>query len=345
MAVERNVHALWAAKQTAKGTPATAATKRFSQVGGSIEIVRDDNTELVSDLDRFGDAVDYVNTLNGTGSPVIEAQVTETAYLYWLFCGQETFTAQVAGTSPAKHLLQPGTNTGFWTTWWKRVGLTNVWRQQYNDTKVTGIAFAANSQDKIAKVTPTLWSLDPGVLFSADPTPAALDPVDPMLFTEVAGTITIDGTAYSGISGYSVTVNDNQQPWYGDGVTAYDVIPGQAEVTVENVTVLLDATTAAIYNMQVYGTASPAAGAKPTKTLPATGSFSALLSRGAGDTRISIRHDVAGVKWTPTPAIEPSTGGGPVEIQLSGAMRKVAGQPAFKVTVETGATDNSAYTA
>lgn len=341
MAVESNVYALWAARQTAKGTPATNGTKRFIQVAGDFNINRDDGSENWSDLDRFGDATDFVNSLIGSGNPSIEAQAEETAYLYWLFAGQETFTAAAPAATPptpVTRVFTPGTNTGFWSTWWKRVGLSTIVRQKFNDAKISAIRFEASSQNKVAKVTPSVVSLDPGEVFTADPTnPAAISAGDPLLFTEAVGTITIDGVVYSGVSQYAVVIDDAQGPWYGDSVTPYDLVPGAARVTLEGVTLLLDATTLAIYNQQIYGAASPAAGSKPIKTRPALGSFSAQMTRGLNDQRISIKHEVAGVAWSPDIAIPPSPDGGPVEIALAGQMRKVAGQPAWKVTVETGA--------
>jgi hypothetical protein len=47
--VESNVYGLWAAKQAAKGTGATAATKKLIQVGGGINPNRDDGSENWSD--------------------------------------------------------------------------------------------------------------------------------------------------------------------------------------------------------------------------------------------------------------------------------------------------------
>lgn len=345
MAVESNVYALWAAAQTAKGSPASASTKRFIQVAGDFSPNRDDGSENFSDLDRYGDATDFVNTLVGNGNPQIEAQAAETAYLMWLFAGQETFTAKVAGTSPAKHVFTPGATTGFWATWWKRVGLATPIRQKFNDCKITAMRFEASSANKIAKVTPTILSLDPAEIGdTTDPTTAISD-VNPLLFTEVNGSVTIDGTAYAAVSQYAVVMDDAQAPWYGDSVVPYDLIAGNAVVSLEGVTLLLDTTTLALYNMQVYGSPTPSVGDKPIHTKPPLGSFSAELSRGTTDARVSIKHEVPGVSWSPDIAIAPNPDGGPVEIALAGQMRKVTGQPAWRVTVETGTDDDVAYAA
>src|SRR5881409_3127560 len=111
MAVESNIYALWAAKQTAKGTPATVATKRLIQVGGDVNTNPDHGLENFSDLDRFGDSADFVNTVIGEGSPVVQMTHDEVAYLSWLFFGAEVFTAKAVGTSPPKFVFEPGATT------------------------------------------------------------------------------------------------------------------------------------------------------------------------------------------------------------------------------------------
>jgi hypothetical protein len=99
--------------------------------------------------------------------------------------------------------------------------------------------------------------------------------------------------------------------------------PGQPVVTI-GVTVLFDANALAQFNKLVYGTATPAAGTKPLKTIPALGSYS-VLPQAARQRRRPQRprvqaHD-PGVKWTPPDAPGPNPDGGSTEIALAGAIR------------------------
>ena len=356
-AVESNAYGLWVAKQTAKGTPATVATKKLIQVGGDIALNVEHGSENWSDTDRFGDATDFVNTITGGGSPTIEAQSNEVALLAYLFFGGETFAAKVAGTSPPKFTFEPGSSAGFWATFWKRVGLSQVVRQKFNDCRITSLRFEGSTANKVVKITPTILSLDAGEIFGADPA-VGINPADPFLYTEGAGRFTIDGVPYSGHSQFAITFDNAENPYYGDGVRPVDVFAGNAQVTLEAITLALDAASYAQYCKQIYGTANPANGTKPIEQLPTIGSYSVDLRKTkdangvarAADAVESLKIELGGVHWTPDQAIAPNPDGGLIELAFGGSMRKKhdGGAPPLapkiaRVTVETGAGDLAAH--
>lgn len=342
---ESNIYALWVAKQSAKGTPATVATKKLQQVGGDIETSREDGSENFSDLDRFGGAVDYINTIQGSGAPVIHAQPNGVAYLCWLFFGGETFTAAGGSTAP-KFVFVPQTNTGFFSTWWKRVGLSQIMRLKFNDAKITTLKIEGSTANKVVKVTPSVVALDPGETFATDPTPVG-EVAKPFLYTDAVGTFTIDGTVFTAQTQFSVTCEAGLAPYQGDAIKFEDMVAGNANITMEGPTILLDTAGLAQYNTIIYGTASPAAGSKPAVTAPYIGSFSCEFVRGAAATRESLKIELPAVKWSPDLATAPNPDGGAIELALNGQMRKVAGSPAIRVTVETGGTggDTAAHSA
>lgn len=110
-ALESNINGLWFAQQTGKGSPVTftAGTKRGRWVGGDLQTNRTDGEEQWSDQTLFADTVDFVNTLTGSGAPVIQGQSSLIAYLSWLSCGQETVTG---GTDAVITLTPSGTVSG-----------------------------------------------------------------------------------------------------------------------------------------------------------------------------------------------------------------------------------------
>jgi len=464
MPLEGNISGLWAAKQAAKGNPVTmtAATKRLRWVGGDLETVRADGMEDWSDGTLFGDAVDFANTLVGSGSPVAQAQSGVLAYIAWLAAGQEvvtggtsavqtitltgaptggTFTlsytvvagpaqgtwttapiantatavqivaALAAATGPAgvanplslasavvggggpistaavtvtfggpmanmpvpaltanpagltggttptvtvaatttgvgyQHVCTPADTGGFYSTWLKSVGKTVVHRSQYNDTRIASLRLEGSSASKILKLTPALMSLDPGQVVIADPTQAD-DGTKPLLYTEAQGTFTIDGAVYRGHSAFASTVTWGLAEFYGDMVTPQDIINTRASATLDAATILLDAQGLSRYNQQIYGTPTPAAGAKPIQVTPPNGSYSNLFSRINPYTGLiseAVKYEMPGVKWNPALTIPANPAGGPVEFPLAGAFRKVAGQPPWRLTVTTPT--DSAYTA
>jgi hypothetical protein len=341
--VESNVYGLWVAKQTARGNPANAAVKKLIQVGGDVDANRDDGSENWSDGTRFGDSTDFVNTLIGSGSPVIEAQPDTLAYLCYLFFGGEVAPVAAAG-DPTVHTFVPGASTGFWSTWWQRVGLSSIVRQKFNDMRISSLRFEGSTGNKVVKVTPTLTGADPGEKYDTDPTPDVEkgtpgDVTDnlPFIYTEGKGAYTIDGTVFTGHSQFAVVVDDGLAPVYGDDVVPYEFSTGNAAVRLEGITLVLDDASKALYNKIIYDTATPAAGTKPIRTLAGVelGSYGIDLTRnGVGaDALQRFKLDVAGVKWAPDLTVAPAPDGGPIELALAGQHRGVPGQPPVSVTV------------
>ena len=274
--LELNIEAAWAAKQTAKGSPATTADKRFRKVGGDMNVNRDDGNENYSDGERFTNAVSFVNTIIGNGNPATQGQASTTGYLSYLMLGQETATTVAAGL--IEHVATPAAGS-FWTTWWKKVGGTQVLRQKFNDCRITSLRIEGSSASKVLHVTPTFFSLDSGEIFTTDPVKVE-DTGIPFLFTEAEGAILIDGVVHRGQSSFAVVVTDALTPWYGDAVTPFDISSGQGQVTIEGITLALDAQGLQRYYSQIYGTTAPVLGQKPIRVRPVTGSYTWNATRG-----------------------------------------------------------------
>jgi hypothetical protein len=342
MALESNLYALWGAKQTAKGTPATEPKKRFVQVAGDISTNREDGAENFSNLDRFGDMTDFVNTIAGEGSPGFEAMPTETAWLCWVFFGADTVTGSA---DPWKHLFTPQTNGGFFATFWKRVGGSVVQREKFNDCKLGQLVMEGSSGQKVIRIAPAIFSLDPGEIFTADPTPAVeMTTEDPFLWTEGSGTFAVNGVTLRGSSQFTATWDEGLSPYYGDDVVPVDLITSNANISL-GTTILVDSAGQQEYNKRIYGTATPTTGTKPLHTPENLGSYGFTLTKknAAGVLTPSRKMEVAfpGVKWAPDLSIPPSPDGGPVELSLAGSMRKVGAEPGSKITIECG---NAAFT-
>ena len=346
MAVESNVYGLWVGKQPAKGTPAlSASATALRQVGGDIAAARDEGEENYSDNSRFGDIVSFVNSIQGSGTPVCQATPDTVALLSYLFYGQEVFTVKVPGTSPPKYEFEPGASGSFYTTWWKKVGLNEVVRQQFNDTKLTGWRIEGSTANKVVKINPTLMSLDPAVVYASDPVDE-VDRVTPFMYTEGSGNFEINGVVFRCQSQFAIAVADAVTPYFGDSIQPCDMIAGQSTITIEGLTVLLNSASLSLYNEIVYGTPSPVAGTRPTSEISEDGSYTIMLERdgATADERVSVQVELPGVKWAPDVAVPPNPDGGAIELTLAGTVRKRTGQPSIKVTVETGAGSNTPHT-
>lgn len=322
--LEPNFYGLWVGKQTAKGTPNTTPGKRLIQVGGDFAMPRDDGSENWSDLRKYGTQTDWVNSLIGNGEPAVEATPTELAYLLWLFHGAETVTAVTGPPAAQKHTFTPSLGRGHYFTAFQRVGQSVLRRHRFDDCLITKCVIEGSTANKAVRITPTVMSLDPGAQFTSDPA-AALPTDKPFLFTDAAGTFTIDGVVFNGQSTFNLTIDDAWSPIYADDTIPFDLVQGQPSVTF-SANVYFDSTALTQFNNLVYGTASPTAGTKPIRRIPALGSYSMYLKQkdttGALNGR-EFKVTIPGVKWTAPDAPGPNPDGGATEVTMAGSMRPV----------------------
>lgn len=292
-------------------------------------------------------------TLTAAGGPINTTAVTLTAVGGQALAAQPLPIPTVGGTNLTggtigvvtqstvgtgyQHVATPSDNGGFYFGIAKSVGKTTVHRSQFNDCRVQSLRIEGSSASKVVKVTPTVISLDPGQIITADPTKLD-DGLRPFIYTEGAGQFQIDGAVYSGQASFAALFTWGLTEFYGDGVTAYDLTNAEATARIEGLTLLLDQAGLTRFNNQIYGTPTPAANAKPIQGIPALGSYTALLSKvnpNTGLTSESLKIEFFGVKWEPTLAIPANPAGGNVELSFAGAMRKVAGSPPFRITTVT----------
>jgi hypothetical protein len=141
----------WLRSRPGKGTPATVAQKRLAVVGGDLDVNREDGAENFSDLDRFGDSADFVNSLTGGGTLSMQAQASELAYVCWLFFGRTKSSRRSQSASPPKYVFTPGVTTGKWATFWKRVGLSTIFRREVQRLQFQSLRFEGSTANKIVK--------------------------------------------------------------------------------------------------------------------------------------------------------------------------------------------------
>lgn len=323
MLQEQNIYALWSGKQTAKGTAQSTPSRRHVQTGGSSSgVSRDDGSTPFSDLTKYGGRIDYPNSLTGVIEPVCAATPTELAHTLWLYHGAETVTAISGPPAASKHTFVPSTGLGHWSTWYYRKGLTVIERARHIDCLIGRIQIEGSTGDKVLRYTPRVLSLDPGDTVSSDPV-ASMPTNTPILFSDAVGTWTFDTVVVKGHTSFTFVIDEDFGTNYGDDVVVHDFNTGSPAVTI-GVNVLMDTDALARYNVLVYGTASPTAGTKPIRRIPALGSFSVDFlqrdSAGALNGK-EFKLTIPGVKWAipDRPAVNPA--GGAAELAFAGEMR------------------------
>lgn len=338
--LEPNIYALWGGKQTAKGTKNAAPSRRLIQVGGDFNMARDDGEENYSDLTKYGARTDWVNNLTGTGEPNVEATPSELAWLLWVFHGAEVVTSVVGPPTAQKHTFTPQTARGNWATFVRRIGQSIIQRHSFNDCLISRVQIEGSTANKAIRITPRVLCLDPMEVIAADPT-APMPADSALLYTDGTATFTIDTVVVRGQSQFTLVIDEDLTPVYGDDVTPHDFAQGNAVVTI-GVTVLFDQVALDRFNALVYGTTAPAAGTKPLKTIPALGSYTFWLkqrtSAGALNGR-EFKLTIPGVKWAIPDAPGPAPDGGSTELAFAGAMRPTTGNPAYTIDVNTNNAD------
>lgn len=118
---ELSAYAIWAKRQTTKGAVLTldgaAASRRFRQIAGDLNLARDDGTQAVGDLTKYGTQTDWVNSLTGNFAPESEATVDELAWAFWIFTGGEAVLAAVSEVQTIT--VTGGPTGGTWTPVYK----------------------------------------------------------------------------------------------------------------------------------------------------------------------------------------------------------------------------------
>ncbi len=345
--LEQNFYALWAARQASRGAAAAAAAmRRLRQIGGDFAIQRADGNEAYSDLSKYPANADWIDSLLGSGEPVIHGTPAETAFLYWLLHGAETVVANAAQVGPPAvpasntHQFRPSLTRPHWATFQKRVGNIVSTRHLYADSLVTRIVMECSTANKAMRLTSRVLSLDPAAVQAADPA-AALPAKRMFLYTDGRGEFRIDGTVFRGQTQFTFTIDEALEADYGDDTKPFEIVQGTPSVTI-GATIKLDADAMALWNKLIYGAAAPAAGAKPLDRVPSLGTYSAKLTQAEVATTETNRIDltIPQVKWAPPELPGGNIAGGSSELVLAGAVRNpAAGGAAYAldVTIPDGA--------
>ena len=345
VAIESSAFTLWAGKQTARGTPVAAADKLLRQADGGLGIARNFGNEQYGDGARFSNAVDFTDTVMGSGEPVVQMQPGAGAWLVAQSLGTDTLT----GAGPTyTHTLTPANAGGRWLTVWKKVGVAvGPVRQKFNDTRIGQLALSCSAGSKVMHGTASLLSVDPGEVFTTDPVRTDDDASNatdyPFLWTEATALWNIDGGgagAIADVNEWNLTINDNLDAWYGDDIRPATLVPGRGVVTL-SLTLGVTDQVLPKFNLVHYGTASPTSGTKPVKTIY-SGSLDVTFTRGSAGTLRSLRVEVPKVNYSPGDlTIEGQADGGAITIGLAGEARITGANPMVRVTAVN--TDSAAY--
>jgi hypothetical protein len=271
------------ARQSAKGTPAAAASFRTRVSGGDIAPMRN-----IPDFAETGSnqlpRTSFVASMGVDGAPAMGVR-DEIADLIYGVLGSKAVSG--AG-DPYTHTVTPANSLPYYT-FWRQVGEL-VW-ERFTDCKISQVEFASEAEQAVV-ATFTVVGTKSEALSSA--TYATEATAAPLAGAGVAGTglyvhhhgsglLLVEGAVISRMERVAVTIARNVARQFGDSVFADDVTEGAAEITIAT-RQRVAATEVALYNRLHYGDAAPASGTDATGT---------ILELGAGGVDVMWRRQAS----------------------------------------------------
>lgn len=252
-----SIHELAFAKQTARGTAATAAAYRIPLVGGTVRPRRVVNVLEETSNSRLRN-IAYVSEVGAEGTPEYALRPEPAALLYYAALG----TVQTTGAAdPYEHAITEAAEQP-WLTFWRM--LDNKVYEKLVDCKVVQLVQTSEKGQPV-RVALTIMGLDPQAIESGDyATEVAVSESAgrPIMHYDGAGKFLVEGVAVSSIERIVTTINNQSSFQQGDAVRGYDVSEGMLAISHEVMHLIEDA---AVYNRYHYGSATPSTGDRATK--------------------------------------------------------------------------------
>ena len=209
---------------------------------------------------------------------------------FWLTKTADTTSPAVTltNTTPAvktKHTVVPSLTAPHWATFVRSVGggsLTT--RHAMLDSFIGGWTLEASTANKAVRFTPSLFSADPFKIVASDPAATLPTGIDqkPFLFTDATAAFLWNGVALQATTEFTMTTTLDKTPAYGDDAVPYDFASGNANATLA-FSAIFDSVTYAHWCELAYGSASPATGAKPLRSVGANIAWAATFQQKGGD--------------------------------------------------------------
>lgn len=328
-----SIHELAFAKQSAKGTPATAATFRIPLVGGTVRPQR-----TVEILEETGTS--RVRTQSNVmraaveGNPEYAVRPDALGLLLYAVLGAKA----VAGAGdPYTHTFTNAAEQP-WLTFWRQ--LENLKYEKFVDCKVTQLVLTSDNSVNGLRAAMTVMGLSANHLDSA--TYATEVDVDeeagaPFMHYDGQGALGVEAPI-SAIERVALTINNQSTMQQGDSHLGYDVAEGILDLSVE-VRALWE--NVSEYNRFHYGSATPTDGDEATKDVIelASSYLDFLWTRVAaspGPERSLRIQSGNRVQIRSLDGIEPNTNNDPVKKTTTYGLMRVASGSELTATLKNG---------
>src|ERR1700754_4592089 len=268
-AIESGVGTINYGRQVAKGTPATAATvttgyNRPKWFDGALKPGKTLSQEGYIDGQRFVSPSMFTDKVGGeVGTLQLQVQPDNAGLFAAAILGVDTVTGS---SDPYTHTITSAGTSGQWGTWWQKVGAAvGPEREMWSDSKIAKLDFKAATAQKVMHYDLDIQSLNPAQTFTTDAARTE-DSSDPYLWTEVAGSVTFDGTVDTDVNEETLTIDTGMTPYWGDNIAPSQLIEARGSIVSAVASIVTDPTLG-FFRKAVYGPASPSSGAQPTKAV------------------------------------------------------------------------------
>lgn len=316
-------------------------SKKLPLIDGGLSPKSESAMKRFLDGKRFGKKIQFKKTTAVGGEITLMATPEALAFVESCIHTNDSVTGSSA---PYTHTLTSDADDSNWLTFVQRIGTGDVvLRDQFVDCRIVGYELegSAGSDDPVT-IKATIIGLTVEASQPSDPV-ATDDPTDesqPYVWTDIAGSVEIDGDTFRNVSQLALSVATGEELYFSDDVTAYDIVSGEPSIEVAG-TFLVDEDGLAIWNKIHYGSAVPATGAGITRD-ELRGSIEWSWAYGSSSSLRSATYTLGNVTLTTDSEITPSPEGGAAEISIAGAVDE-ADNGDSALTVEHKNTDATEY--
>lgn len=301
-----NVATFGWAKQTSKGTPATAAARKTKFTGGDITPNRS-LTRLAETAGTRDQGPTIITAASASGNPSCYLRTDSFHDFAYYALGANADS----GSGPYTHTATPVQTDLPYVTLWKMVAATagtQAILERFEDCKLNTLRVSGSTGNPL---TVEMEWLSLKSLFLGLNDATAVTTVLPVTWDMLA--VTKGGVGKSSVQSFDLTISNNLVLQQGNGsLTAYDIFPGEFQVS-GTMTMLYES--AADYMLFHYGTST-------APTSPATlaqsrvlyqEALALVLTQAAGS---SITFTLTNTTYTSIP-VAPDPGGAPIQSAMA----------------------------
>lgn len=319
--IESGIGTINYGRQSAKGTPATAATTTVGYdqpkwAGGHLSPNKKLGQAEFIDGSRFGSPSTYTDSVGGeVGSLSIQLQPENAGLYAAATLGVDTVTG---ASDPYTHTISSAGTSGHFGTWWQKVGSSvGPERQMFTDAKIAKLALSSTFSDKVLKADIDIQALTAAKTYATDAAKTQNNS-DPYFHTEATGSFSIDTMVVNEVTEAMIEVDTQMKPFYGDNIAPVQLIEGKGLITNSVKSIVTDDTLGK-FRKAVYNSATPTTGTSINSAVfyaAMTQTYTRSATRTLTVTCPRVAIDPATMNVAPKPE------GGEIELTLGGTALK-----------------------